>query len=530
MVNNYVFIDLETTGLDRKTDKIILGGFKLNDQPTYVEYPPFTRETRILLENVSNNIVGHNVLFDVAFLEKEGIKVSKRLLDTRILAFARWPFHKLKLKTLGQNILGQTVLELKTIKGRGKIEDIAKPILEGYCKQDVELTCTLFKLLYPVRSHWVDTVEFKLTEIIHEIEKRGLYVDIEYLRTLHGLWEGEIKNITGRYSINLNSPKQIQEYLRSRGFTNKSTDKVSLISSKDRIPECEEILKYRELSTLVGRYTGPFLKQQNNGYIYGEFNQAGQEKNEFAVKTGRLSSSNPNLQNIPTRTVNGKNLRKCFIAPPGFRFVVADASQIEPRFVAFFTKDPTLRSIFTNNLDFHGIVTQIAYAKSFFTPEERFVGKTLGLATMYGASAHRLMLELRKYGVFLPLDEVEKRQTNIKLKFHSVIDWARKFEEETRVKGYFSTYGGRRYPYSSDAAIFNNFIQASQADYIKLCCLGIEEQGHKIVNTIHDEILVYTKEVEKSILDINNTMSSVIHLGDIPIKTDVKEVKSWSEK
>ena len=527
-MNTFCF-DVETSGLDRKEDKLILIGAKYNKEDIYVDYPPYTKSAAYLKDSAVVKI-GHNILFDVAFVEKYGLEVNGPLYDTRVMAFAKWPYDKLKLKQLGSKVFNVPVLELKSIKGRGKVEDIAKPILEGYVKQDVQLTYDLFNLTYPVRGHWIDVVEFKLTEILHEIEKRGVFLETDKLRLLHGAWERQVKEISGKYTINLNSPKQLKEYLIQKGFTGQSTDKVSLISSKERIPECKEILKYRELSTLVGRYTGSFLKTQREGYIYGEFNQAGQEKNDFAVKTGRLSSSNPNLQNIPSRTSNGKALRKCFIAPSGYKLVVADASQIEPRFVAYFTKDETLTKIFTSGIDFHGVVTQAAYQKTDFTTDERFVGKTLGLATMYLASPYRLMMELRKYEIFLSLKEVEKRQNNIIKKFASVIEWGKRYAKLAESKGYFVTYGGRRYPFNNEVAVFNNLVQSSQADYLKLCVLAIEERGHKIINTVHDEVLVYTKEPERTINDINYIMSSVISLGDIPVKADVREVTSWGDK
>ena len=526
-----LYCDLETTGLDRKNDRIIIGGFKVDDQEIWTEYPTFSQKVREILANPDVVKVGHNFLFDCAFLEKAGYTVRGEIRDTRVLAFGKWPYDKLKLKHLGKTILGQEVLELKSLKGRGKkVEDISKPILEGYCKQDVQLTFDLYQLLYPTRSHWIDTVEFGLTGILKQIEERGIYLDADKLGSLHTLWSGEVKDITGRHTINLNSHQQVLSHLQERGFNGKATDKVSLKSATSGVSICKEILRYRELSTLVGRYSGPFLKTHNRGYLHGEFNQAGQEKNDRAVKTGRLSSSNPNLQNIPARSANGKLFRKCFTAPPGFKLIVADAGQIEPRFVAHFTQDQTLIDIFTSGIDFHGVVTEAAFGRKTYTSDERFVGKTLGLATMYLAQEYRLMMELRKYDVFLPLAEVKRRQDGIKRKFGSVIEWGKRYTAQAEHKGYFTTYGGRRYPYSKDIAVFNNMIQSSQADYIKLCCAGIEELGHKIVNVIHDEVLVYTKEPERAVEDINRVMSTAISLGDIPVIADVRIVESWGEK
>ena len=529
---NYLILDLETTGLLEDLDRILVGGFKLNDEPIYVEKPPFSAATKRLLSDSETAIVGHNVLFDVTFFEKAGYTIQGPIFDTRILAFAKWPFAKLKLKQLARDIFKKEVIELKNIRGRKKMEDIDPNILEGYVKQDIQLTYDLFKLLFQTRGHWVDTVEVPLTKTIYEIQKRGMLIDVKNLTEINHDWENDVSSVVGSYNINLNSSQQVKERLEQEVGPVKSTDKLSLIELCSKSKFARDMLQYRELQTLCSRYTRPFLKINKGGYIHGKFNQAGQEKNDTGVKTGRLSSSNPNLQNIPSRTPNGKALRKCFTAPRGHKLIVADASQIEPRFVAYYTRDPILLDIYHRGLDFHGRITEYAYGKSIFTPEERFVGKTIGLATIYGAYPAKLQAVLKQYGIVLSIGDVNILWNRIRDNFRHTIGWIKRFEEQTKQRGYFYTYGGRKYPYNPSSAVFNTLIQGGCADYNKLCVLNLEEIGYKVVNNIHDEILSYVpmSSAEKARKDFTEIMEQTISLGDIRVQADVKICDNWGEK
>jgi DNA polymerase I len=520
-------LDLETTGLSKKDDKILLGGFKLNEEPTTVSAAPFTKEVQRLLSSPEVRVIGHNILFDISFLEKYGYKVRGPIIDTRVLAFARWPYNKLKLKALGKEILKKEVIELKAIKGRNKVEDIDPSVLEGYLRQDVSLTYELFRLLWPYRTDWSENVEIPLTNCIRSIQERGMYIDVPRMKELHNEWLLRINELVTKYSaINLNSPKQVKEFLEQAiGGRVRSTDRLSLIDIQDRVPQAKDILEYRGLSTLVNRYTRPFIQINGDSRIYGDFNQVG-------TKTGRLSSSKPNLQNIPSRSPNGKRFRECFVSPPGKAMIVGDVSQIEPRLVAFFTGDPTLTEIFAKDQDFHGIVTKSAYGKDTYTPEERFVGKTLGLATLYGAGTHRLQGELRKNRVYLSVKRVEELKRNILSKFPTVSNWIKGFEGKARYDKFFVTYGGRRVPYNEDVNMFNSLIQGSCGDYIKMVILNLEERGYEVTNTVHDEIISYVDRANGPAArsDIEEIMRTTISLGKIPIKVEVSIVNNWGEK
>ena len=339
------------------------------------------------------------------------------------------------------------------------------------------------------------------------------------------------KKFTG---VNLNSPKQVRQHLIDGGYGGdlvtylvsgqaQSTNKTVLKHLAMKTDVAKDILEYREVSKLLSTYVEPMSSQTR---WVGNFNQCG-------TITGRYSSSKPNLQNIPNRTLLGQEIRKCLIAGPGNKFIISDLSQIEPRLYAFFSQDKKLMQIFQQGKDFHSAVTESIYKRTVFTKEERFVGKTVGLATLYGARPKRLKETLFNYGVDLSLLKVSQIRNQIIYSFRDATKWAKHYEEDSKIRGYVETLLKRRIPIVAGMNCVNTLIQGSCADVIKVCMLNVHSGGYTIVAQIHDEIIIKLPikydNLEIWREDIKDIMENSIRLEGVPLVADTRISYKWKE-
>lgn len=380
-------------------------------------------------------------------------------------------------------------------------------------------------------------VEQPLIPATISMELSGFTIDSEKINGLKTRLEERKLQLEGRFpGINLNSPKQLKTYLIGRGYERdmtvyltsgqaQSTNKTVLKALAMKHAEAKDILEYREVTKLLNTYVKPMSKVSR---WTGNFNQCG-------TITGRYSSSKPNLQNIPNRTLLGKEIRGCLNAGSGYKFIVSDLSQIEPRLYAFFSQDPKLKAVFAQGRDFHSAVTEAIYGRSTFTKEERFVGKTVGLATLYGASAKRLKETLFNYGVDLSLLKVSQIRNQILYNFRHASNWAKQYEKDARTRGYVETLLGRRIPLIPGMNAVNTLIQGSCADVIKACMLNLYSMGYELVAQIHDEIVIRIKDQQPSIdsstvpdyWKVKETMETSVRLEGIPIVAETRESHAW---
>ena len=550
----FLVFDLETTGLDKTKDKIILIGYKINNHISDIIIPNENSESWNLFfsylkdENILK--VGHNIMFDIGFLEEKGCTVSGPIFDTMIAYYQKYPFKQHGLKQILEKEFKQDVVELEDLcweerlilnkKGKLKrkrikisIEEAYKlypKLFEGYCLQDVEGTFKLFNLLKNDVSSWCENIEFPLIRCISDIQNNGMKLDIEKLKALRIDLEKNILRIRNNYSINLNSPKQVGKLLLQGEHGDKlknfltpkkqiSTGKLALI----RLGE-EEILSYRESSKLLNTYVVPML---DSDILRGHFNQCG-------TITGRISSSKPNLQNIPTRTELGGRIRKCIIPREAYNFIVADYSQIEPRLLAHFSGDKKWSNIFILHEDFHSFVTRERFKKKEINKNERFIGKTVGLATVYGASVSRLFDVLTSAKVDVTINDVSNIRSQIINGFPDLFSWIDRFNKRTGNSGIIKTIGGRLISLPRDRYInfVNYLIQASASDIMKLGLLNLYHAGFKILSTIHDEVIIEVKKEDtlNSIKEIKDIMENSFKLPAIPIIVDIKSCINWGEK
>jgi DNA polymerase-1 len=545
-----ITLDLETTGVDWQVDKIILCGYRLNRSgPILITIPTeVDKDLFALLNNPNNILSGANVKFDALFLAAQGYDIRCGLEDTRVMAYCCWPndeSHGLKqlvrskLKTnpdsLGEIRFKPLKRELKFLEdfyGEGyfRFSDgkwCRKDILEAYHKEDILNVDRLRAIMVPPKWYW--EVEYPLTKILFEAEFYGCPLDKEYLSLLAVDFNQRFKQLQEELGecadFNPGSTDQVAKKFKEQGLnlddyfgkteTGKySIDKLALKKlAWNGNSFAQTLLEYRRYAKLLSTYIEPFIEGVGrDGRLHGSINQAGKESpfgdETDGTNTGRLSSSDPNLQNIPARTKEGKKIRKAFIASKEeYPFLAnSDLEQIEPRLLAHFSQSPVLINAYNNNIDTHSLMASLIFGRSIeeydkkiiaSNPQlyiERFIGKTSWLATAYKCSARKLLhiceinsdtplkLDLkpyekayndfprshRRYPCFpgypscqdcirqeykKEAEEVSAKWAffaNVQNKFRQanpeIVEWSTNQIERTRALGYVTTLGGRRIP------------------------------------------------------------------------------------
>lgn len=440
--------------------------------------------------------------------------------------------------------------------------EVDKTSLLCYNEADVVNCDDLARTL--VKTDWYNKVEQPLIDILFRMECRGIQLNKPHLERLKNDYGPTIEALRAEFGeLNPNSPKQLQEYFVSSGVDTgvysddgkPSTEKIVLKRMAwEGYGFAKQLLSYREASKLYSTYICPLLTESDaNGRIHGAFNQAGTEANSGGTATGRLTSSGPNLQNIPTRTESGKQVRKAFIASEGSFLIDSDLKQIEPRVLAHYTQSPKLLKAFNEGHDTHAIMAGLIFNKPIDTLEgmERFIGKTSWLASVYGAYPKKLKLIAETYSEEQPLYEIkdyERIQEAFWQANPEILSWRKRHIEETKRLGYITTLGGRRIhipnlnsknPWerqASERLSVNYLIQGSAADIMKLIILDVDKIKYtNLLATVHDEVLMETSNISledtATLADIiDKHMCNIIKLKNVPLEADTKIVASWGDK
>ncbi len=398
-------------------------------------------------------------------------------------------------------------------------------------------------------------VEMPLVEVLADMELAGIKLDLARLKDLDKKLEKQLAGLAkdiykkSGQTFNLNSPKQLGEVLfkklkisaegvkKTRGGAI-STDVDTLLTIKGRHPVAPLILDYRELFKLQSTYVRPLQElADKNNRVHTTYIQTG-------AATGRLSSQNPNLQNIPISGGWATELRKAFIPEKGFKLVALDYSQIELRILASLSGDPNMMEAFNNDLDIHKMtatrVFKIPLEK--VTPDMRRIAKTLNFGISYGMGANAFA---KTSG--LSFAEAKKFIQDYFANFKKVREWQEAIKAQARKQGFITNLNGRRRltleaasMYSREAgeaerAAINMPVQGLAADILKIAMVKIHEKfknnsGVRLLLTIHDELLFEIKEsqVKKAAEEIKKIMESVYEL-EVPVKVDVKTGNNWGE-
>ncbi|EMZ4951743.1 DNA polymerase I [Campylobacter jejuni] len=559
-----IAFDTETTGLDTKEAKIVGFSFCMSENEAF--YVPLThnylgvgeqislQSAKKAIEVIFNHfVIGHNLKYDFKIIQNNfGLNLPQKYADTMILAWLKNPSLRVNMDDLALRLFNYETLHFESLVKKG--ENFASVELEKACKYAAEdAYITLRFYLYFLKNletpllELAKNCEFDFIKIIMMMEENGIKLDTNALEILMKKFENEIKNLSEEiYTLcedrfNLNSPKQMGDILfeklklpsGKKGKTGYSTDEKVLNILLDKHPVIAKILDYRELAKLYSTYCEPLLKlalKDKNSRIYSSFLQTG-------TATGRLSSKDPNLQNIPAHGQYAKDYKSCFVAKDGFSFISLDYSQIELRILAHFSEDEKLLNAFANDEDIHARTAIMIFGESNY--ETRSVAKSINFGLIYGMGYKTLSQNL-KIEANLAKSYIEKYFEN----FTSIKKYFETVKNEAKQNGFITTLSGRKRYFDFENAkpmqiamyereSINSILQGSAADVIKLAMLEINKElneDKKLILQIHDELIFEVKDdlCENFVKKTRDIMENIVKLK-VKLKTSSSIAKNWGD-
>jgi len=566
-------IDLETTSRDPHQAEIV--GIAVSLQPLIGYYIPIGHDTldapkqldldivfealRPFIEAEQPQLIGQNIKYDLIILRRHGLIPAGIQFDSMIASHLTQPEeHRHNLERIASTVLGCAVSSYQDVAGKdGSFAAVPIDRATNYAAEDAEIVQRLHKpLLERLQAQNLmplfESVEMPLVPILATMEANGILLDPDVLAAQGGeirqeleVLESDLFDIAGE-SFNPNSPKQVSEILfhrlglpvLSKTKTGPSTSAQVLARLAELHPLPGKLLKHREFKKLLTTYIDQLPKTINSrtGRIHSSFHQA-------STATGRLSSSDPNLQNIPTRTATGGRIRNAFIAPAGYQFVAADYSQIELRLLAHFSEDAALIEAFNSGVDLHRLTASHVFGlpESEVTRQLRDAAKRINFGILYGISPFGLGRELR-----IPQSEAKAYIDRFFSAYPRAKETIDRMIEKAASRGYAETLLGRRRPLPNLTSrnvqqrnfdrrnAVNTPIQGSAADLIKLAMIHIDDsirRKHpqlKMILQIHDELVF---EVPKPLLE---SAIEVVHAGmenvytlNVPLTVKVSTGSNW---
>jgi DNA polymerase I len=592
--------DTETSDLEPRDASLVGIGCCWGTEPDEVAYIPIGHKVgenlnkdlalealRPILESADYPKALQNAKFDRLVLRCQGIKLAGVVFDPMLASYVLNPDSNHNLSDLALRYLGLTAKSYAELVPKGKtIGDLDIPTVADYCGMDAYST---FKLVPKLREELekIDVemrggaslqkllveVEQPLEPVLAQMEYTGVRINTAYLQELSqqlevdlAKFEQQVYGIAGE-KFNLGSPKQLSQILfeklklstkSSRKIqTGYSTDAATLekLQEVDTTGIIDAIIEYRTLSKLKSTYVDslPKLVRPDTQRVHTDFNQT-------ATSTGRLSSSNPNLQNIPIRTAFSRQIRKAFVPEPGWLLIAADYSQVELRILAHLSQEPVLVEAYQQNEDIHTVTARLIFEKENVTSDERRLAKTINFGVIYGMGSVRFS---RSTGVDkADAGEFIKRFNN---RYPKVFEYLEKVKKQAIAQGYVETILGRRryFEFTSNSirkykgnkpedvdlkklgnlgaydagllrAAANAPIQGSSADIIKIAMVRLHEilQNYqaRLLLQVHDELVfeVPPKEWEELQPQIKSVMESAVSLS-VPLVVDVRAGDNWME-
>jgi len=580
--------DVETTATDAMQAKLV--GLGIAWTPQQAAYIPVAHSEGEQLSweavvaalhpffgDANLSKVAHNAKYDLTVLRRHGLDVAGTIDDTLLMAWLLDPASRsLGLKALAESELGWKMTELTELIGSGRkqitIDQVPIAQAAAYCGADVDATIQLHAIFAPKLretrlQELYETIECPLLPVLTDMEMAGVLLDtdflgqmsVEFTARLYEL-ERSLFEVVG-HEFNLRSTQQLSQVLFDElGFPTRGLKKTAsghystavdtlealaaygdeLSTSQQRVIEI--ILEQRQLEKLRGTYIDalPALVNPETGRVHTSFSQTG-------AVTGRLSSSNPNLQNIPIRTEAGREIRRAIIAPAGWQLISADYSQVELRVLAHMAEEPLLIEAFLADQDIHAVTA----ARLFGVPVEevtrtqRGLGKTINFATIYGVSEFGLSsrTELTREQARQFLDQYFQTYPRIRGFLDRTL-------EDARSRGYVQTLLGRkrffpelqsgRLPYNQRAAVeraaINAPIQGTAADIMKIAMIRLHEKLQnsgfrtRLLLQVHDELVLETPPDEQAAIIelVRDTMANAYQLT-VPLKVDVEIGPNWRD-
>ena len=551
-IDDIVAFDTETDSLENPN--IVGFSFAFEDKKAY--YVPINHNylgvtsqipqdiaLKAIEKILEKKVIGHNLKFDFKMLQKYGIKTPVPFSDTMILAWLINPDSAVGLDVVAKKLLGHQNIKFKEIVGKNQnFSQIDIESATKYAAEDAIITLKIYEILKEKLWNEVipdyENIEMPFINLLIDMENEGIKLDIEYMQKLQIQISEKLKELTRKIyelsgsEFNIKSPKQLGFVLfetlklpaKKKTKTGFSTDEKVLNSLKEAHPIVPMLLEYRKLDKLLSTYVLPlqeYAKKDKNHKIYTSFLQTG-------TATGRLSSKNPNLQNIPTSTEI--NIRDAFITDK--LFVSLDYSQIELRLLAHFSGDENLINAFLNDKDIH-LETAVKIFGQKDAPKYRSVAKSINFGLIYGMGPKKLSETIN-----VSTKEAKEFIEKYFASFPTVKNFIENTKADARENGYVQTLLKRRrfFDFKNASARFianyereavNTIFQGSAADIIKKAMLEIKTKfpNSKMILQIHDE-LIFEIEDENEALQYKNIMETVFKLK-VPLKVGMNFAKKW---
>jgi len=570
----YFAFDTETTGIDPNEAELVGMSFSIKVHEAY--YIPFSEdqdevksileEFRAVFENEKIAKIAQNMKYDAIILKWHGIEVKGKYLDTMIAHYLLEPELRHNMNYLSETILGYEPISItKLIGKKGKnqlsMRDIEVEKVVDYAAEDADITYQLYNEIFPLLEKdglesLYDDMEEPMIKALVQMEYNGVNLDEEYLakysielNEIIVALEKEIYDAAG-VDFNIASPKQVGEVLFDRleipyrwkktatGVYSTAEEKLSELAPDHEI--ISKILKFRGLAKLKSTYVDslPRLVNPKTGRLHSSFNQA-------LAATGRLSSNNPNLQNIPIRTPEGARIREAFI-PRSKEFILlaADYSQVELRLIAEISKDEAMQEAFIKGQDIHTATAAKVFDVPFeeVTKEQRYRAKTVNFSITYGAGATNLarQLNIKRTEASEIIKEYFKEYQGLSNYMTSIVETARK-------DGFVKTLKGRRrylrdinsrngiIRSAAERNAVNSPIQGTAADLIKLAMVNIHkifmerEFKSKMILQVHDELVfdAHKEELDIIIPIIKEEMVNAIPGLKVPLLVEIGQGDNW---
>lgn len=567
-----ICIDTETTSLNAMQAQLV--GLGVSDGPKRGWYIPLNgnipkekvlQHLKAFLESPSMAFFGHHIKYDLHVLKRMGIDVAIISFDTMLASHLLSPQkQRHNLDTLALEHFHKIKTPISDLIGKGKKEismtEVPLEKVTAYCCEDVDYT---FRLKERFEKEIEENqlislfqeIELPLIRVLFDMEEEGIFLDKEKMHAMHADLEEVIQKVRqmifdyAHESFNLNSPKQLGEVLFERmrirpakkTATGYSTSADILENLKGVHPIIEKVIQYRLLEKLRSTYVDALPQQvnPNTNRIHCTFNQT-------VTATGRLSCQDPNLQNIPIRSEEGRKIRSAFEPQkPGWKFLAADYSQIELRLLAELSNDPVLIQAFQAGEDIHAYTASIVYGVPIkeISKEMRSVAKTVNFGILYGQGAFGLSKEIG-----IPIEEAKAFIDTYFSRYGKVRDYLESCKQSVRERGYSLTLFGRKRPIpeidsknsfirsAAERLAINTPLQGTAADLIKKAMIQIHgdlqssQAQSKMILQIHDELIFEAPEEELAWLSqkVRDRMEGVIQLK-IPLVVDISIGNNWGE-
>lgn len=567
-------LDTETTSTSPVDAELVGLSFAVEENKAYYVAMPANREEALqyvnifkpLYENTETLKVGQNIKYDYEVLRNYGVDIQGRMFDTMLAHYVLQPELHHNMDFMAETLLHYRTIHIEELIGpKGKhqknMRDLDPKDVYEYAAEDADVTLKLKNVLEPMlkekgmeRLFW--DIEMPLVKVLADMELNGVCLDTDSLKETERIfkermahYEQHAYELAGE-TFNISSPKQVGDILfgkmqlldkpkKTRTGQYVTSEEV-LLQLRDKAPIVDDILNYRGLKKLLGTYVEalPLLINKRTGHIHTSFNQA-------VTATGRLSSSDPNLQNIPVRDDDGKEIRKCFVPEPGSLFFSADYSQIELRIMAHLSGDENMIEAFREGLDIHRATAAKIWKEPLdeVTDAQRKKAKQANFGIIYGITAFGLA---QRMGI--PNGEARQLIQDYFATFPKVHAFMENAITTAREKKYAETmFGRRRYLPDIDSKngtvrgfaernAINAPIQGSEADIIKIAMIRIwrrfKEEGmrSKMILQVHDELnfSVYPEERDKVENIVLTEMQNACQLS-VPLIADAGWGKNWLE-